>query len=92
MCALRCSNLPSHECDDGNFESGDGCSDLCKIERGYECDAEICKAVIGDKIIVEGEEECDDGNKLDGDGCSSEGKIEEDWDCSNEDGEASVCI
>ena len=25
------------ECDDGNDVSGDGCSEFCKIEEGYEC-------------------------------------------------------
>ncbi len=25
------------ECDDGNRDSGDGCSSNCKIEAGYKC-------------------------------------------------------
>ena len=29
--------VPAEECDDGNLVSGDGCSTLCKTERGFEC-------------------------------------------------------
>lgn len=32
------SNLPE-QCDDGNIDSGDGCSRLCQIESGWECTA-----------------------------------------------------
>jgi cysteine-rich repeat protein len=54
------------ECDDGNLESQDGCSAICKIE---EC---------GDSIIQElMNEECDDGNDESEDGCSSECKKED---------------
>ena len=28
----------NNECDDGNIESGDGCSDLCTLEVGYRCE------------------------------------------------------
>ena len=28
--------IDSEECDDGNFESGDGCSQDCIIEDGYD--------------------------------------------------------
>lgn len=30
-------NLGVNECDDGNLESGDGCSSECRIEAGFEC-------------------------------------------------------
>ena len=30
-------NLGEFECDDGNLENGDGCSNLCKIEEGFIC-------------------------------------------------------
>ena len=25
------------QCDDGNFNSGDGCSDMCQVESGWQC-------------------------------------------------------
>jgi cysteine-rich repeat protein len=25
------------KCDDGNIISGDGCSEICEIEDGYQC-------------------------------------------------------
>ena len=28
---------PDEACDDGNIFDGDGCSDLCQVESGYEC-------------------------------------------------------
>lgn len=46
------------ECDDGNTESGDGCSDVCLTE------------VCGNGRVDAGEE-CDDGNTASGDGCSA---------------------
>jgi len=59
-------------CDDGNNDSGDGCSATCRIELGYKCDGEpsVCtKTTCGDGK-VEGSEACDDGNTLPNDGCS----------------------
>jgi len=47
------------ECDDGNTENGDGCSDLCRLER------------CGDGVTQEAFEVCDDGNNEDGDECSA---------------------
>ena len=29
---------PHHQCDDGNTESGDGCSSACQIESGFLCE------------------------------------------------------
>ncbi|MAJ61836.1 MAG: hypothetical protein CBC48_19085 [bacterium TMED88] len=49
---------PGETCDDGNTQSGDGCSSVCLIE---EC---------GNGIQDLGEA-CDDGNSIDWDGCSS---------------------
>ena len=51
---------PGEECDDGNFVSWDGCSDICKFE------AAICG-----NGITEAWEECDDGNTNNWDGCSN---------------------
>ncbi|MBM4244959.1 MAG: DUF4215 domain-containing protein [Deltaproteobacteria bacterium] len=47
------------ECDDGNAESCDGCSDACRVETGCG-DGAVC-----------GVESCDDGNRDGCDGCSS---------------------
>jgi cysteine-rich repeat protein len=57
---FRCGNGridPGEDCDDGNTESGDGCSATC----ASEC---------GDGAVERGEE-CDDGDRTDGDGCSA---------------------
>jgi len=34
-CSWECN--PSYGCDDGNTVAGDGCSDTCSIESGFEC-------------------------------------------------------
>ncbi len=77
-------------CDDGNLDSGDGCSNVCTVEAGYICpDAgKSCVArSCGDGIVAKGEE-CDDGvNKekgvpVSGDGCSDRCKIEPGYHCS----------
>jgi cysteine-rich repeat protein len=53
-------------CDDGNIQSGDGCSLECELEAGYECvtDGDACQAeyaeVCGDGILT-ASEQCDDG-------------------------------
>jgi cysteine-rich repeat protein len=63
---IRCGNgilEAPEECDDGNIANGDGCSQLCKIEK------------CGDGLIGQGEQ-CDDGNTVSGDGCSSTCQIE----------------
>lgn len=54
------------ECDDGNRNSGDGCSSECFIESTLVASASIC----GNGTLEE-LEECDDGNRRDDDGCSS---------------------
>jgi cysteine-rich repeat protein/parallel beta-helix repeat protein len=84
---------PGEECDDGNTQSGDGCSSICKNE--------YC----GDGILQTGEQ-CDDGNNTDGDGCTANCKIEycgdgtvnnaphekcDDGNNQNEDGCSSTC-
>lgn len=71
----------SEACDDGNTQSGDGCSSACEIEEGWECTGEpsLCVSECGDGIAV-GDEECDDGNSINGDGCNNLCEV----DCSNE--------
>jgi cysteine-rich repeat protein len=48
------------DCDDGNTNSGDGCSNVCEIE--------FC----GDGVTNNVTEECDDGNGNELDGCTSQ--------------------
>jgi cysteine-rich repeat protein len=72
-------------CDDGNAESGDGCSDTCAIEDDYECSGTPSRCVMDLAVQLCGDggvdlaidEECDDGNTADGDGCSSKCKVEQ---------------
>lgn len=73
-------------CDDGNVESGDGCSaDCTTIEPNYSCvEGFLCTYVhnCGDSIIGGGET-CDDGNATPKDGCSELCFIETDYICPN---------
>jgi len=55
---------PGEECDDGNSDNCDGCSNDCTLVTGC-----------GDGVVC-GNEECDDGNTTDCDGCSSTCTIE----------------
>ena len=63
------------QCDDGNTESGDGCSATCQNEGGG---GPVC----GNNIVESGEQ-CDDGNTESGDGCSAT--------CQNEGGGGPYC-
>jgi len=59
-CTYFCGDSRSdetEECDDGNYDGGDGCSATCTLE------------VCGDGL-QEGVEECDDANDVDDDGCT----------------------
>lgn len=71
----------SEACDDGNATSGDGCSDGCIVEAGYECPSanNPCVKTCGNG--VDNSEACDDGNDTDGDGCSSTCTIEPGYIC-----------
>jgi cysteine-rich repeat protein len=77
---------PGEECDDGNTQSGDGCSSLCQLECGFTCSCgdptKICQYVAkcGDGIRSSSEA-CDDGNQEDGDGCSANCQLEPHWQC-----------
>ena len=78
-------------CDDGNTVDFDGCSALCQVECGFQCEggseatADTCLTVCGDASRT-GNETCDDGNVVDGDGCNSFCEIEEGFTCTNTDG------
>ena len=50
---------PGEECDDGNFDDRDECTNFCEAPR------------CGDGIVHEGEE-CDDGNLIDDDRCAND--------------------
>lgn len=49
----------TEECDDGNEENTDACTNVCR------------NAVCGDGIVRTGVEQCDDGNTTSGDGCTA---------------------
>jgi len=74
-------------CDDGNVWNGDGCSQNCDIETGWECaggsstSRDTCWETCGDGLNAGGNP-CDDGNTADGDGCSSTCQIEIGYECS----------
>lgn len=67
----------SEGCDDGNQQSGDGCSRMCTEEDGWECvggsvrSNDACSTRCGDGLRA-GDEVCDDGNRVAFDGCSME--------------------
>jgi cysteine-rich repeat protein len=80
----------SEGCDDSNSTDGDGCSQSCQVEIGWDCSGEpsTCVVVCGDGI-VHSSEGCDDSNSTDGDGCSQFCQVESGWDCEHE---PSTCL
>ena len=88
---------PGEDCDDGDFESGDGCSKDCQLEPGYDCVREnsICVPFplprCGDGIArPDLGEACDDGNTKSGDGCEADcSAVEAGFDCS---GRSHECV
>jgi cysteine-rich repeat protein len=76
-------------CDDGNNNSGDGCSASCQIEPGYGCvgTPSVCTSICGDGIVAS-DESCDDGNDVSGDGCDATCNVESGFACT---GSPSVC-
>jgi uncharacterized protein (TIGR03382 family) len=73
----------NEQCDDGNSEPGDGCSERCAIEDGWLCElpGEACVRPRCGDGKVEGAETCDDGDTGGGDGCSEACKREPGWVC-----------
>lgn len=50
-CVEECGDgwlLGTYACDDGNTESGDGCTEKCVVEAGYSCAGEPSICWIGD--------------------------------------------
>jgi fibro-slime domain-containing protein len=74
----------SEQCDDGNNDSGDGCSPFCRIEPSCPSTGGTCTSSCGDGMILAGDtEECDDGNTRSGDGCSADCRLEPGYECVN---------
>jgi len=91
-CDTPCGNgvIESPEvCDDGDAESGDGCTASCQVEAGYACTGEpsVCVQRCGNGSIDLGEG-CDDGDAASADGCSASCQVETGWTCT---GNPSVC-
>ena len=82
---IEISGGVKEQCDDGNTDNGDGCSNQCLIEEMYQCTNANANSQTGNYCFSrcgDGEsncsngdwdcsEECDDGNNFDGDGCSA---------------------
>lgn len=73
----------SEDCDDENLDDGDGCSNQCQTESGWECTGSPseCTWTCGDRRI-DASEACDDGNTDPGDGCSENCQVEPGWECT----------
>ena len=79
-------NQVDEKCDDGNTESGDGCTANCQqVEADFACPTpgSPCVSTVkcGDGKISPGTETCDDGNANAKDGCDATCKTEPGWDC-----------
>jgi fibro-slime domain-containing protein len=72
----------SEQCDDGNNDSGDGCTPFCRIEPNCPPEGGACTSTCGDGIKLP-EEQCDDGNKRSGDGCSADCRLEPGYVCTD---------
>lgn len=79
----------AENCEDGNALAGDGCSDVCQREDGWECSGapSVCTEVCADGMVV-GSEACDDGGTALGDGCDASCEVESGYACS---GSPSTC-
>jgi fibro-slime domain-containing protein len=80
-------NVDGEACDDGNTDSGDGCTaDCAQIEANFACPTpgKPCVSTVkcGDGVIT-GDETCDDGNNKAGDGCDKSCKLEPGWTCDD---------
>jgi fibro-slime domain-containing protein len=71
-------------CDDGDTDSGDGCSASCTVEPDFACPfpgQDCVRIVICGNGRIEGGETCDDGNLVALDGCSAMCVREPGWSC-----------
>ncbi len=84
-------------CDDGNVESGDGCSADCQNETGFSCIIEygksVCTSIACGNGTLETDkgEACDDGNRVSGDGCSANCQNEKGYRCTQNGEGKTVC-
>ena len=62
---LNGANGQLEACDDGNDQPGDGCSAICEVEEGFNCEGlpSQCTSICGDELLAS-DEECDDGNLI----------------------------
>jgi len=83
-CGDGAINVDGEECDDGNGDSGDGCTATCTLEADSACPTpgKPCVSTVkcGDSKVT-GSETCDDGNLKNGDGCSDACALEDGWAC-----------
>lgn len=83
-CGDGAINVDGEECDDGNGDSGDGCTATCALEADSACPTpgQPCVSIVecGDARVT-GSETCDDGNTNAGDGCSAACALEDGWAC-----------
>jgi len=90
MCRPKCGDgrrFPTERCDDGNSQSGDGCSAACLVEKTWTCSGgsasgkvrSLCEKC-GNGVKRQGES-CDDGNLKNGDGCSENCQVETGFVC-----------
>ncbi|PCI26602.1 hypothetical protein COB52_05855 [Candidatus Kaiserbacteria bacterium] len=103
MCGDGITVGTTYDCDDGDNDSDDGCSDVCALEDGWICEfgdsstADTCREICGDGYRWTTEFECDDANNDDNDGCSAGCAIEAGWLCdraadgSNKDECSEIC-
>jgi len=84
-CAPRCGDglkVGNEECDLGDASHGNGngankaCSTSCKVNPGWLCTNNVCRATVCGDGIKEGSEQCDDHNLIPYDGCSPTCSIE----------------
>jgi len=92
-CGAECGDgvrQTEEACDDGDLDSGDGCSNACHVEAGYSCTGSpsVCVPSCGNGAL-DGGEGCDDGDAAGGDGCSATCQVEAGFSCS---GTPSVCV
>jgi len=99
VCGDLIVSIPFESCDDGNTDTGDGCSATCQTEPGYTCPPTggpctlISSVVCGDLLVSIPFESCDDGNTDTGDGCSATCQVEPgNWICPTAGGIGGPCI
>ena len=74
------------ECDDGNTLGGDGCSNTCRVEHGYECPTGVaCRPECGDgKVMWQIGEKCDLGpDNGRGKGCTIDCRVDTGFTCTD---------